>query len=139
VTSSELVLDTSALVAILLDEPERDVFVQAVSNADHVLVSACTLVEARMVLHGRKGELMNLVLHDFLDQNHIDVVAVDMAQADAAHHAFLLYGKGSGHPAQLNFGDLFSYALARTRRLPLLYKGRDFAATDVASALDNLP
>jgi ribonuclease VapC len=78
---------------------------------------------------------MVVILDELIDRYGIATVSVDGAQAAIAHEAFMAYGKGSGHPARLNFGDLFSYALAKSRDLPLLFKGDDFARTDIASAL----
>ncbi|WP_374407760.1 type II toxin-antitoxin system VapC family toxin [Pelagerythrobacter sp.] len=127
-------MDTSALVAIMLAEPERDTLRTAMSRAETCAVSAATLVEARLVLHRRSGTAMVERLDAFLASGEFDIIPVDIAQADAAHAAFVRYGKGSGHPAQLNFGDLFAYALAKTRGLPLLFKGDDFAQTDILAA-----
>ena len=88
-----------------------------------------------MVVHGRRGQKAVILLDDLLKLPMFELVAPGQAEADAAYAAFVAYGKGSGHPAGLNFGDVFSYALAKIRGLPLLYKGDDFGHTDVASAL----
>jgi ribonuclease VapC len=101
-----IAVDTSALAAIIFDEPERDHFVKRIVESNVVLVSAVSVVEARMVVHGRRGP-----------------------------RAFVIFGKGSGHPAGLNFGDVFSYALAKVQAVPLLFNGNDFAQTDLVSAL----
>lgn len=129
-----IVVDTSAIVAILLGEPEREAFVAAIEEAGKALVSAVSVVEARLVLHARRGQRAVALLDDFLRLPLFEIVPADAAAADAAYAAFVLYGRGSGHPASLNFGDLFSYALARTRELPLLFKGNDFAQTDLSPA-----
>jgi ribonuclease VapC len=131
-----VVVDTSAFIALLMEEPERAAISGRMDGASAILLSAATLVESRMVLRSRGGERLVNLLNSLVAEDRFEIVPVDEAQANAAHHAFVLYGKGSGHPAQLNFGDLFSYALARTRRLPLLYKGADFASTDIQSALE---
>ena len=127
--------DTSALAAIAFAEPEREVFLKAIKSAQRVLVSTVSVVESRMVVHGRRGQKAVILLDDLLKLPMFELVAPGQAEADAAYAAFVAYGKGSGHPAGLNFGDVFSYALAKIRGLPLLYKGDDFGHTDVASAL----
>ena len=129
-----IAIDTSALVAIAFDEPECEVFQGAIVEADQVLVSAVTVVEARMVLHGRKGPAGLATLDAILGSPKLEIVSPSPEELDIAHAAFVAYGKGSGHPAQLNFGDLFSYALAKARDVPLLYKGDDFVHTDIAAA-----
>jgi ribonuclease VapC len=129
-----IVADTSALIAIILDEPERDRFTASIAAADRVGISVATVVEARLVLHRRGGAKLTKAIDLLLSSNRFEVVAVDADQADIAHAAFVTYGKGTGHPAGLNFGDLFSYALAKARAVPLLYKGDDFARTDIAAA-----
>lgn len=133
-----IVVDTSAIVAIILGEDEREVFLHAISTAGKALVSTASVVEARLVVHGRRGQRGVALLDDFLQSPFFEIVAPGKSEADAAYAAFVLYGKGSGHPAALNFGDLFSYALAKTRGLPLLFKGNDFACTDVQPATDEL-
>ena len=126
-----LVVDTSALAAIIFNEPERAAFIEAILAADRALVAIPTVVEARLVTHGRKGQAGVLALNDFLALPVFEWVAVGKAEADAAYAAFVVFGKGGGHAASLNYGDLFSYALAKVRDLPLLYKGSDFLATDI--------
>ena len=87
-----------------------------------------------MVVHGRRGQRAVVLLDDLLRLPSFELVAPAVSEADAAYAAFVAYGKGSGHPASLNFGDVFSYALAKVRGVPLLYKGADFAQTDIRSA-----
>lgn len=130
-----IVVDTSALVAVVFGEPERDVFANAFKRADRCLVSTVSVVEARMVVHGRRGQRAVVLLDDLLRLPLFEMVAPGLAETDLAYAAYVAYGKGSGHPASLNFGDVFSYALAKVRGLPLLFKGDDFAQTDVPSAL----
>jgi ribonuclease VapC len=130
-----IVVDTSALAAIVFDEPERGALLAVIQRDGRALVSTVTIVEARMVVHGRRGQRAVVLLDDLLRLPYFELVAPGAAEADAAYAAFVAFGNGSDHPAQLNFGDLFSYALAKTRSLPLLYKGEDFAQTDIASAL----
>jgi ribonuclease VapC len=129
-----IVVDTSALVAIAFAEPEREAFLQAINRAGRALVSTVSVVETRMVVHGRRGQRAVILIDDLLRQPPFEPVAPGPAETDAAYAAFVAYGKGSGHPAALNFGDVFSYALAKTQGLPLLFKGDDFAQTDIVSA-----
>jgi ribonuclease VapC len=130
-----IVVDTSALVAIAFGEPERDAFVQAIEKAGKALISTVSVVEARMVVHGRRGQQAVVLVDDLLRLPAFEMVPPGVSEMDAAYSAFVVFGKGSGHPAGLNFGDVFSYALAKVRGLPLLYKGDDFAETDVINAL----
>jgi ribonuclease VapC len=92
------------------------------------------LIEARMVVHGRRGQRAVVLLDEWLRLPVFEWVAPGVAEIDVAYSAFVVFGKGSGHPAGLNFGDVFNYALAKVRSLPLLYKGEDFAQTDVVPA-----
>ena len=130
-----IVADTSAIVAIAFAEPERAAFVQALEGADRVLISTVSVVEARIVVHGRRGQRAVVLVDDLIRLPMFELVAPGPAEVDAAYAAFVAFGKGSGHAAGLNFGDVFSYALAKVRGLPLLYKGDDFSETDIASAL----
>jgi len=127
-----MVIDTSAMIAVLQDEPERRRLTEAIEAADARLMSTASFVEAsivRQARHGRDGVRdLDLLISDAA----IEVVAVDSEQADAARDAFFRFGKGN-HAAGLNFGDCFSYALARTRDQALLFKGDDFSQTDVAT------
>jgi ribonuclease VapC len=130
-----IVVDTSALVAIAFAEPERAFFLDVIAGSGTAWLSTVTAVEARMVVHGRRGQRAVVFLDDFLRLAPFELAAPGEAELNAAYAAFVAFGKGSGHPAALNFGDVFSYALAKVRGLPLLYKGDDFAQTDVASAM----
>jgi ribonuclease VapC len=130
-----IVADTSAIVAIAFAEPERHALLQAIEAAERTLVSTVSVVEARMVVHGRRGQRAVVLLDDLLRLPLFEIVPPGPAEMDAAYAAFVAFGKGSGHAAALNFGDVFSYALAKVRGLPLLYKGDDFAQTDIESAL----
>ena len=130
-----IAVDTSALIAICMDETERGQFMSAIGKADRILLSSATLVEARMVAFNKGNAGLVEQLDQLLETFDFEVVPPDAEQAEIAHAAFLAYGKGHGHPAGLNFGDLFSYALAKTRGVPLLYKGGDFARTDIGTAV----
>ena len=129
-----MVIDTSALLAILLDERERRSYNEAIEAAATRAVSAATFVEVSIVVESRFGAEGLRDLDQFVDRAKIEIAAVDLEQANLARLAFSRFGKGR-HPAGLNFGDCFSYALAIARGEPLLYKGEDFALTDVASAM----
>jgi ribonuclease VapC len=125
-----MVIDSSALIAILLGESDRERFKGAISEADIRLVSAVTKLEANLVAVGRFGPPGAEELEAVLRNLAVTVVAFDDHQADIARDAFIRYGKGR-HPAGLNFGDCAAYALAIAEAEPLLFKGTDFAATDV--------
>lgn len=129
-----IVVDTSAIVAIAFAEAEREAFAQVVQQAGKALISTVSVVEARMVVHGRRGQRAVVLVNDLLRLPMFEVVPPGPAEMDAAYAAFVAFGKGSGHAAGLNFGDVFSYALAKVRGLPLLFKGNDFLLTDVACA-----
>lgn len=128
-----MVIDTSALAAILLGEPEQDRFVQLLGGADDPLISAATLLEASIVMLAKTGEDGVGDLDDLLASAAVRRVAVDSSQAELARDAFRRFGKGRS-PAGLNFGDCFSYALASAMGRSLLFKGGDFAQTDIAPA-----
>ncbi len=128
-----MVLDTSALLAILLGEAEQRRFTETIERAGHCAMSAATYVEVSMILESRHGAEGVRAFDRLVAVARIAVVAVDLAQATAAREAFREFGKGR-HPAGLNFGDCFAYALARTRGEPLLFKGSDFELTDLRPA-----
>lgn len=111
--------DTSALVAIALGEPERESFLRAMRDANIVLISTVSVVETRMVVHARRGERAVVLIDDLLRLPMFEILPPGLEEMNAAFAAFVAYGKGSGHPAALNFGDLFSYALAKVRSIPL--------------------
>lgn len=130
-----IVVDTSAFVAIAFGEAERDVFVETILKSERALMSSVSLVETRMVVHARKGQRAVILFDDFLRQPCFETVAPGVEEATAAYAAFVAFGRGSGHPANLNFGDVFSYALAKVRDLPILFKGNDFSQTDLQPAI----
>jgi ribonuclease VapC len=132
-----VVLDTSALLAMLLAEPERDAYVALLAEAEDPLISAATLVEASIVMLAKTAEAGVLDLDELLVAGGVRCVAVDEEQARLARDAFARFGKGRS-AAGLNFGDCFSYALARATNRPLLFKGTDFSKTDVTPAVNEL-
>jgi len=125
-----MVIDTSALLAVLQDEPERRRFNESIELADSRLMSAATFVEISIVTESRFGTEGLRDLDRFIERADIELVPVDVAQARVAREAFSRFGKGR-HAAGLNFGDCFAYALARALGEPLLFKGEDFSRTDV--------
>ena len=127
-----MVIDTSAMIACLFDEPERISFIDAIDGAEAKLISVVSFAEASFVVLGKKGDEGILDLARFIGRARIENVPVDADQADLAVEAFRRFGKGR-HPARLNIGDCFAYALARATGQPLLFKGGDFALTDIAA------
>jgi ribonuclease VapC len=130
-----MILDTSAITAILRNETEAPVFAKAVEEAVHRRISAVNYVEAAAVIDGSRDPIASRRFDDLLQEAQVAVEPVTEAQARIARQAHCDFGKGSGHPAKLNFGDCFAYALAKARKEPLLFKGDDFPHTDVADAL----
>ncbi|OFW47007.1 MAG: ribonuclease VapC [Acidobacteria bacterium RIFCSPLOWO2_12_FULL_67_14b] len=129
-----MVIDTSAVLALLLDEPDADAFRVALEDDATRLLSAATLLEAALVIEARKGEAGGRELDLLVHKAAITVVPVDEDQVSEARRAWRRFGRGR-HEAGLNFGDLFAYALARTSGEALLFKGEDFTRTDVARVL----
>jgi ribonuclease VapC len=130
-----MIVDFSALIAILKREPGSTVFEVAMNDADRVFISAATYFELSIVIDSRRDPAMSREIDDLLDRFSIDIEPVTAEQAHIARQAYRDYGRGSGHPANLNFGDCFSYALARAKREPILFKGDDFIHTDLRSAV----
>ena len=128
-----MVADTSALMAILMNEQEHQDFLDVMLNDGEVLVSTATAVELMIVAMG-KGDAFYQSAVQFLERPFIRLTPLDETQLWAAVRAYQGFGKGR-HPASLNFGDTFSYALATTRQLPLLFKGDDFVQTGIRSAV----
>lgn len=132
--SIDLAVDTSALAAILFREPESDAFLQALSNADRIGMSAVSKAELLMVIRSRLGAEGVARALDLLAMYGVAIIPADDAFAESAAEAFARFGKGR-HPAGLNFGDCFSYVLAKSSGAPLLFKGNDFPHTDIAGAV----
>ena len=128
-----MIVDTSALVAVILGEPDAERYLDAMAAADELSVSAASLVEALIVVEAKQGPEASDDLQALLAELEARVEPLDESQAILASRAWRRFGKGR-HPAGLNLGDTFAYALATATGRPLLYKGADFDATDVAEA-----
>jgi ribonuclease VapC len=131
-----VIIDTSALIALLRGEPEQDVLARLLTDAPARRISAATYVELAAVLDGRGDPVLSGALDAWLETWRITIEPLTEAQARIARGAYQRYGRGSGHPARLNLGDCFSYALARDRREPLLFEGDDFALTDIELVIE---
>ena len=129
-----MVIDSSAVVAVLRDEPERRSFNELIEQAERCLMSAVSFVEASMVLESRMGYDGLRDFDLFVLKAGIEIATVDMEQAKIARLAFRQFGKGR-HAANLNFGDCFSYALAKSMDAALLFKGHDFSQTDIEAVV----
>ena len=129
-----MILDTSALAAIFFGEPELELYVQVIHDAVRCRISAANFVELSMVVEGQIGPEAGRQCDVFFRRAEIVIEPVTVEQAHLARQAFLDFGIGR-HPAKLNFGDCFAYALAKATGEPLLYKGDDFSKTDVRAAL----
>jgi ribonuclease VapC len=129
-----MVIDTSALIAILLGEPDAKVFSEAIANAPKKLVSAFSALETSIVIESKKGEPGGRELDLLLHKARIEIVPINEEQFELARQAWRDFGKGR-HPAGLNIGDCCSYALSKYSGEPLLFKGDDFSKTDVQSAV----
>jgi ribonuclease VapC len=131
-----MVIDTSAVVAILRQEPGAEGLLRRLTASGSRRISAASLLEAAIVIEAKSGERGGEQLDLFLARAQIEIAPVTSEQVQVARKAWRRYGKGSGHAARLNYGDCFSYALAHSLGEELLYKGADFAHTDVARAAD---
>ena len=129
-----MVIDTSALLAILYEEPDARRYADAIASADRRLISAATLLETAIVVDTQAGPAAGRQVDALVDRARLTVVAVTEAHVRIARQAYLDFGKGN-HPARLNFGECFSYAVSRAEGEPLLFKGDDFDKTDVVPAL----
>lgn len=130
-----MILDSSAIIAIVRREPDRELYLDALLDAKAIWISASTVLEARIVaqrsgVEGLEGHVMALI-----SDHSVEIIPFSDAQQVLAADAHQKYGRGSGHPARLNFGDCFAYALAKERGEPILFKGKDFGQTDLMSAL----
>jgi ribonuclease VapC len=130
-----MIVDTSTLIAILKSEPEAEALSEAMEAATVVRISAASYLESFIVVDGYRNPNLRARLERIFENPCLVIEPVTFEQAKIARQAYRDYGKGSGHPAGLNFGDCFSYALARDKREAILFKGDDFNHTDLRSAL----
>ena len=128
-----MIVDTSAVLAVLFGEPDAERYARAIAGASRCRMSVASLLEAAIVLESRSGAAGGHELDVFVERALIELAPVTAEHAEAARRAWRRFGKGN-HPAGLNFGDCFAYALAEATREPLLFKGRDFALTDIEAA-----
>jgi ribonuclease VapC len=129
-----MIVDTSALIVILRDEPEARAFAMAIADTDRRRMSAANYLEAAIVIDGSRDPIASRRFDDLLREAGIAIDPVTEEQAKVAREAYRDFGRGSGHAAKLNFGDCFAYALAKTSGEPLLFKGDDFIHTGIAVA-----
>ncbi len=129
------VIDSSVLIALLADEPEADGFKRYIDNNIEALVSAATIFEAACVASNNRFADGAVRLQHIVRLIDPEILPFDLGQMTTATEAYARFGRGSGHNAKLNMGDCFSYALAKSRNLPLLFKGNDFIHTDIQSAM----
>jgi ribonuclease VapC len=129
-----MIVDSSALVAILRREPEQGGYAALLERTQDVSISAVAYFETSIVIDRARQPHISRAFDDLIERSGIVIEPVTVEQAKIARQAYRDYGRGSGHPANLNFGDCFSYALAREKREPMLYKGDDFIHTDIRSA-----
>ena len=130
-----MIIDTSAIIAILRDEPEAMVFARAIADATVRRVSAVNFVESAAVIDASRDPIATRRFDDFIREANISIEPVTEVQAQIARNAYRDFGRGSGHSAKLNFGDCFAYALAKELGEPLLFKGADFGHTDIFPAI----
>jgi ribonuclease VapC len=129
-----MIVDSSAMVAILRGEPEQHRFAERIARAGGGLMSAARFLETAIVIDRACDPVTSRALDRFLAESGVEIAPVTPPRARIAREAYRDFGKGSGHPAQLNFGDCLTYALARDTNEPLLFKGEDFSHTDLEDA-----
>jgi ribonuclease VapC len=129
-----MIVDTSAIIAILKREPKWAAFSKALDSAESCRISAANYLESSIVVDGWRKPVLSREFDELIERFNIVIEPVTVAQAKIAREAYRDYGKGSGHPANLNFGDCFTYALAREKREPVLWKGDDFTHTELRPA-----
>lgn len=134
-----MIVDTSALIAILRSEADAADFATAIEAARVSRISAANLLETAIVIDGSRDPIASRRVNELVEAANLIIEPVTPAQVMIARDAYRDFGKGSGHPAQLNFGDCFAYALAKTTGEPLLFKGDDFSRTDLALAISTPP
>jgi ribonuclease VapC len=131
-----VILDTSAVIAVLRGEPEADHFYELIEQDVAPKMSVASYVEAGVVIDASRNAILSRRLDDFLATAQVELHPVTVEQGRLAREAYRDFGRGSGHPARFNYGDCFAYALAKELGEPLLFKGADFSATDVEPVKD---
>lgn len=131
-----MILDSSAILAVLFAEPDAALFATAIERAGVRRLSAATWLESAIRIDMAASPVASMDFDAFIRESRVAIEPVDDQQVQLARAAYRAYGRGSGHPARLNFGDCFSYALAKLRNEPLLFKGDDFCRTDIAPAVE---
>ncbi len=131
-----MIVDSSAVVAVIREEPDATALIEAMIRAERLRMSAATYLETSIVVEARHDPVAVRVVDTILSRFGVELEAFTAEHAQIARAAYRDFGKGSGHPARLNFGDCISYALAKATGEPLLYKGDDFVQTDIRSALE---
>jgi ribonuclease VapC len=130
-----IVVDTSVVIAVLKNEPDAPFLVRCMAKASERYVSAGSILECGIVIGAKYGDAGLEAMRELCAGLSLDIIPVDAEQSRAGYEAFRRYGRGTRHRANLNFGDCFAYALAKSRNLPLLFKGDDFVHTDIQPAL----
>ena len=131
-----MIVDSSAVVAVIREEPDATALIEAMIRAERLRMSAATYLETSIVVEARRDPVAVRVVDTILSRFGVELEAFTAEHAQIARAAYRDFGKGRGHPARLNFGDCISYALAKATGEPLLYKGDDFVQTDIRSALE---
>lgn len=127
-----MIIDSSALLAILFGEPEKDSFLKAIQDDSKPSMSVANYLESAIRIDSFKDPVLSRIFDDLVEELGIQIEPITVEEGKIARQAFKDFGKGSGHPASLNFGDCFAYALAKSKKTQLLYKGNDFSQTDIA-------
>ena len=131
-----MIVDTSAVVAVLRNEADADIYSRVIAKSPTVRISAGTYVELGVVIDGLDDPVISGALDKYLEESRVIIEPLTAAQAQIARTAYQRFGKGSGHAARLNLGDCFAYALARALGEPLLFKGDDFTMTDIEIVIE---
>jgi ribonuclease VapC len=130
-----MIVDSSVLIAIVFREVDRELYIRKLATTEKLAISASTLLESRIVAQRSGFDEAETDVLALIDDYSIDVIPFSQRQQEIAADAHRTYGRGTGHPARLNFGDCFAYALAKESGEPLLFKGDDFSKTDIKFAL----
>lgn len=130
-----MIVDASAICSIMLEEPDLELYLAALNEAPNCKMSVANWLEAAIRIDQAGTSVSSAAFDELIEKTPIDLIPVTPSQANRARRAYQMYGRGTGHPAKLNYGDCFAYALARETGEPLLFKGNDFKHTDIDAAL----